>query len=79
MTSLSWLPFSNVDSFCTQLDTTQMFELERFWRLEEIPQETRLSAEDQRAEDIFVTTHTRLPGGRYEVQLPFKSDEETEF
>lgn len=50
-----------------------------FWRLEEIPQETRLSAEDQRAEDIFVTTHTRLPGGRYEVQLPFKSDEETEF
>ncbi|XP_055916039.1 uncharacterized protein LOC129948917 [Eupeodes corollae] len=61
-----------IKSFCTQLDYAKYFDLERFWRLEEIFYEQPLSIEEQRAEDDFIQTHSRHTDGRYMVNLPFK-------
>lgn len=79
MDSLISSKCDSVDSYSTQLDTANSFDLERFWRLEEVHHKPSLSVDDQRAEDIFVNSHSRLPDGRYVVQLPFKSDKETDF
>lgn len=51
-----------------QLDT----RIKRFWELESIPETNKLSKEDQMAEDIFVSTHSRDQKGRYVVRLPFR-------
>ncbi|XP_055907234.1 uncharacterized protein LOC129942362 [Eupeodes corollae] len=64
---------SGIQTFCTRLDHAQEFDLEKFWRLEEVSNEQPLSLEEQLAEENFVKSHTRLQDGRYEVQLPFKS------
>ncbi|XP_055922749.1 uncharacterized protein LOC129953531, partial [Eupeodes corollae] len=62
-----------VSTHCTQLDYSQEFDLERFWRLEEVHHEPLLSIEEQQAEDHFVSTHRRHEDGKYIVMLPFKS------
>ena len=66
-------------SFCTQLDHSLAFDLQKFWRLEEISEEPTLSIDDQRAEEFFQKTHQRLLDGRYVVKLPFKSQENLNF
>ncbi|KMQ82431.1 hypothetical protein RF55_23019, partial [Lasius niger] len=47
----------------------------QFWEQEEWPKpaEMALTAEDQKYEDFFATTHSRTPEGRYVVRLPLKS------
>ncbi|XP_055922945.1 uncharacterized protein LOC129953645 [Eupeodes corollae] len=59
-------------TFCTQIDFSQEFDLERFWRLEEVHSQSSLSLEEQQAEEHFVATHERTADGRYIVHLPFK-------
>lgn len=46
--------------------------LQRFWEIENIPDSSHLSSEDQQCEDHFVDTHSRNMDGRYVVRLPFK-------
>lgn len=46
--------------------------IRQFWELESIPEKTKLTKEDQMAEDIFLSTHTRDRKGRYVVRLPFR-------
>ena len=53
------------------LDPTSVFDLTKFWELEEVPKVSPPSKEEQECEDHFVTTHKRLPDGRFEVSLPF--------
>lgn len=43
-----------------------------FWELESIPEQVKLSKEDEMAEAIFVSTHSRDASGRYVVKIPFK-------
>lgn len=48
--------------------------LVKFWNADSIPQERQWTADEQRAEDIFVTTHRRELSGRYTVSIPLKHD-----
>lgn len=48
--------------------------LQRFWTQEELPSCQTKSAEEQACDDLFNTTHSRDPDGRYIVRLPFTSD-----
>lgn len=47
--------------------------LTKFWEIEEIPSEPRKSEEDSSCEDIYTKTTSRLPNGRYQVDLPFRN------
>lgn len=48
--------------------------VERFWATEELPSRTFLSPDDQKCEDIYISTTVRNPDGSYSVDLPFKDD-----
>lgn len=45
--------------------------IKRFWEIEELSPEKHLSVEERICEDIYKSTHTREPDGRYKVSLPF--------
>ncbi|XP_075162723.1 uncharacterized protein LOC142235354 [Haematobia irritans] len=57
---------------CTRVSIDE--QLSRFWEIEELPKETRISEEDKICEDIYRSTVKRDVTGRYTVDLPFKSD-----
>ncbi|XP_011871509.1 PREDICTED: uncharacterized protein LOC105564012, partial [Vollenhovia emeryi] len=48
-------------------------ELRQFWEVEEVPQHTAYGPEEERCEDHFRSTHSRLSDGRYVVRLPFRT------
>lgn len=48
--------------------------VEKFWNVEEVPQDTLSPSFDDECESIFVKTHSRDAIGRYIVDLPFKDD-----
>lgn len=48
--------------------------LVKFWNADSIPEERQWTAEEQRAEEIFVNTHRRELSGRYSVSIPLKCD-----
>jgi hypothetical protein len=48
--------------------------LQRFWQIEEPPQCSKLSPEEQECETHFVNTHSRDSSGRFVCRLPFKDD-----
>lgn len=60
-----------VSSFHTQIEIDSL--LRKFWELEEIPNETVMSEEDQWCENFFRNTHQRQENGKYLVQLPLRS------
>jgi len=47
--------------------------LRKFWEDEEIQHPLPLKDEEQQCEQHFITTHSRMPNGRYMVRLPFKT------
>ncbi|XP_018361755.1 PREDICTED: uncharacterized protein LOC108760355 [Trachymyrmex cornetzi] len=49
-------------------------EIRRFWEIEELPQLSYFTPEEQRCEEHFRTTHSRDANGHYVVRLPFKSN-----
>ena len=54
---------------------TQTFsdqDITRFWDLDDVPQSSSLSNEEELCEQNFVTSHSRDYTGRYVVTLPFK-------
>ena len=55
-------------------DTSDLlFNLEKFWRQEELSDPSPLlNPDEQECEDFFVKTYTRDNTGRYIVRLPFK-------
>ncbi|UYV81867.1 hypothetical protein LAZ67_20002729 [Cordylochernes scorpioides] len=48
--------------------------VEKFWKLESIPDVTSISKDENESEIHFVETHGRDSTGRYVVQLPFRND-----
>lgn len=48
-------------------------EIKKFWEVEELPQRSPLSAEDEQCETHFRATFSRRSDGRYVVRLPFKT------
>jgi len=57
----------------TALDEVNIL-LKRFWELDSVPTSSAHSVEEQRCEEHFSRTHSRLSSGRYMVRIPFKSD-----
>lgn len=45
-----------------------------FWKADSLPEERGWSADEQLAEHIFQTTHSREKSGRYVVRIPLKRD-----
>lgn len=46
----------------------------KYWNADLIPEQRQWTREEQRAENIFVTTHQRDNSGRYIVNIPLKED-----
>lgn len=46
----------------------------KFWNADSIPSDRQWTADEQRAEDIFTSTHRRDSSGRFVVHIPLKSD-----
>ncbi|XP_055912928.1 uncharacterized protein LOC129946684 [Eupeodes corollae] len=70
---------SGIQTLHTRLNQDLEFDLERFWRLEEVSNEQSISVEEQLAEKNFVKNHTRCQDGKYEVELPFKPSTNFDF
>lgn len=43
----------------------------KYWNADTIPKARMWTIDQQRAEEIFIATHCREPGGRYTVNIPF--------
>jgi hypothetical protein len=53
--------------------------VQRFWEIDNVPQSSRLTPEEQLCETSFTNDHYRDETGRYVVCLPFKDNEEPVF
>lgn len=53
-------------------------QMQKFWELEEVPKaKSALSLDEQKCEDIFVTTTVRDHEGRFHVRIPLKESPES--
>ncbi|XP_039303389.1 uncharacterized protein LOC120357294 [Solenopsis invicta] len=48
--------------------------MRQFWEIEEVSVSNPLTEEEVECERHFASTHSRLPSGRYQVRLPFRTD-----
>ncbi|KAL0839095.1 hypothetical protein ABMA28_017074 [Loxostege sticticalis] len=48
--------------------------LQRFWELEETPEKRIMTKAETQCESHYDKTHLRLPDGRYQVRMPFKTN-----
>ncbi|XP_045449996.1 uncharacterized protein LOC123658688 [Melitaea cinxia] len=53
--------------------------VQRFWEIDNVPQSSRLTPDEQVCENIFTNNHYRDETGRYHVVLPFKNNSEPLF
>lgn len=65
-------PSLSIPSHHIHLSDNLDAELRQFWEIEELPRTTYLTAEEQKCEEHFVSTHSRDSTGRYVVRLPFR-------
>lgn len=80
-TIFGWVIFGNspLSSFQSDVSinhiTTSSLhaDLQRFWELETIPDQSSMTSEEDQCEQHFLSTHTRRSDGRYVVRLPFKN------
>ena len=63
------------NSFSTNLAIVEdiNFNLENFWKIEDVPSRSLLTEDEVFCEKLFQDTYKRLSDGRFEVSLPFKS------
>lgn len=81
-TEFGWIVTGPIENKYNENATVHSFvvsshdeQLQKFWQLEEVQDNKRLfTKEEERAEEIFLSTHTRDNSGRYVVKLPFKSE-----
>nr|XP_034834256.1 uncharacterized protein LOC117990869 [Maniola hyperantus] len=66
---------STSGSVSVNLSTCQLdVQLQRFWELESMPENTHRTKDELNCEKIFVNTHKRDLNGKYTVSLPFKEN-----
>ncbi|XP_043469701.1 uncharacterized protein LOC122503290 [Leptopilina heterotoma] len=79
-TSLGWIlsgPISNPSAQAFHINVHLCVDdhieksLNRFWELEEVPSINKLTESEQKCEDYFLKTFSRLPDGHYMVDLLF--------
>ncbi|XP_075163039.1 uncharacterized protein LOC142235663 [Haematobia irritans] len=59
-------------SHCTRVSVSD--QLTKFWEIEEVSRKPSVSEDDRICERIFQSSITRTAEGRYQVDLPFRSD-----
>lgn len=79
-TRFGWILSGSANSTALQCNVllNNIEDIQRFWQIEDITQETTLSSEDQACVDYYKSTTIRREDGRYEVKLPLKSNFEKE-
>lgn len=73
-TQLGWILSGNTKSFQCNVVLQNLDEIHKFWEIEEIADQEKLSSEDKQCMDFYQSTTTRREDGRYEVRLPLKPD-----
>lgn len=82
MTSLGWVVYGHMFSTTSarlrgchasvDIEDARIDQmLIKYWNADAIPKTRLWTADEQRAEDIFVATHRRETNGRYTVNIPF--------
>ncbi|XP_060875890.1 uncharacterized protein LOC132949125 [Metopolophium dirhodum] len=66
-------PPVSLATMCVSTSSNLDATLRKFWELEELPVVHHLSPDDKVAEEIYVSTTTRLSSGRFMVTLPFRT------
>lgn len=85
LTSLGWVVYGHMLSMAntrlrgchaaTDIEDARIGQmLIKYWNADAIPKTRVRTADEQRAEDIFLATHRREPNGRYTVNIPFVCD-----
>lgn len=69
-------PYTNVHPYIGSITVAPTIRelndtIQKLWHMEELPQKKVWSEEEGTCEDIFRNTHSREPGGRYIVRIPF--------
>lgn len=60
-----------ISSFHLTTDTNDI--LQKFWEIEEVPSERKLTPENEWCTQFFTQTHQRQPNGKFLVKLPLKT------
>lgn len=64
----------SIQTFFVKEDDLLHEQVKCLWELESFEATTRLTPDEERCEEIFVTQHSRNPSGRYIAPLPFKEN-----
>ncbi|XP_026740536.1 uncharacterized protein LOC113502962 isoform X1 [Trichoplusia ni] len=72
-TRLGWILSGDIiQSFQCNIILHNLDEIQQFWEIEDITDQTSLSSGDQQAIDYYQKTTIRQEDGRYQVRLPLK-------
>lgn len=72
-TKLGWILSGNVKTFNCHVVINNLSDLSQYWELEDVNDNSPVSSpEEQYCEQLYQSTTTRLPDGRYQVALPMK-------
>ncbi|XP_063839096.1 uncharacterized protein LOC135088143 [Ostrinia nubilalis] len=71
-TQLGWILSGNAKTFQCNVVLQNIDEIQKFWEIEEVAEQSELSSEDQQCIDFYQSTTQRREDGRYEVCLPLK-------
>lgn len=73
-TRLGWILSGNVKSFQCNVIINNTDDMQRFWHMEDISEDSEISEEDQECIQYYQATTQRNKEGRYIVRLPLKSE-----
>ncbi|CAK1590551.1 unnamed protein product [Parnassius mnemosyne] len=73
-TRLGWILIGNVKTLQCNLIINDLKEIQKFWEMEDISEESTLALDDQQCIDYYKSATIRREDGRYEVRLPLDPD-----
>lgn len=73
-TRLGWILCGNVKSYQCNVILNNTEDIQRFWEIEDIPEEHPMSQQDAQCLEYFKNTTSRQSDGKYVVRLPLLSD-----
>lgn len=69
-TRLGWILCGHVKTLQCNVVLNNIDDIQQFWEIEDISEESTLSLEDNKCVQFYKSTTKRLEDGRYEVRLP---------
>ncbi|KAF9404804.1 hypothetical protein HW555_014162, partial [Spodoptera exigua] len=73
-THLGWIVCGNYKTFNCHVIVNNIQDLAQFWEQESLQEEKEDFDPDNKCEQLYKETTTRLPDGRYQVRLPLKDN-----